>query len=291
MPTKKSSGLGKGLDSLIPTDFDESILLDKHDRIQKLLITTIRPNDDQPRKHFDTVALSELASSISRYGVLQPIIVTEISDNLYEIVAGERRWRASEQAKLTHIPAIIRNQSQLENLEISLIENVQRVDLSPIEQAVSIERLHQQFNKTYAEIATRLGKAPATVNNIVRLLKLPKSARVALINGVISEGHARAILSLKDFAKSQEELLQLITKKSWSVRQAEQYVVNHKKGNTESRVITKRMAKVTPETKRLSEFVDSSVTLRHTAKGGRIEISFKDDAQMKYIIERITKSK
>src|SRR5438132_1148248 len=141
----KLKGLGRGLDTLIPNDFDNSLLLDSSERVQNLFVSSIKPNPDQPRRHFDTQALQELARSIKRFGILQPLIVTPKSKDEYTIIAGERRWRASQQAGLDKVPAIVREEKELAQLEISLIENVQRVDLSPLEQAVSIERLHQQF--------------------------------------------------------------------------------------------------------------------------------------------------
>src|SRR3990167_4843746 len=153
------AGLGKGFDSLIPTDFDPSLLIDSKDRIQKLFITKIIANPDQPRRTFDQQALNELASSLKQFGVLQPLIVVPLQDGTYRLVAGERRWRAAHIAGLQEVPAIVRQPAELEELEIALIENVQRVDLSALEQAISIERLHQQFNLTYKQIAIRLGKA------------------------------------------------------------------------------------------------------------------------------------
>ncbi|MEO8862786.1 MAG: ParB/RepB/Spo0J family partition protein, partial [Candidatus Saccharimonadales bacterium] len=172
--------LGRGLDSLLPQDFNSGSILSQDERIQKLFISDVSPNPGQPRKHFDEGALQELADSIREHGVLQPIIVSPRQNNKYEIIAGERRWRASQLAGLKQIPAIVREKAELERLEIALIENVQRVDLSPLEQAASIEYLHQQFNTGYPEIAKKLGKATPTVNNIVRLLQLPASAQEAL---------------------------------------------------------------------------------------------------------------
>lgn len=281
------AGLGKGFDTLIPTDFDPSLLIDSRDRVQKLLITRISPNPDQPRRYFDQTALNELAESLKQYGVLQPLIVVPLNDNTYRIVAGERRWRAAKIAGLTELPAIIREPVELEELEIALIENVQRVDLSPLEQAISIERLHQQFNLTYRQIAERLAKAETTVSNLVRLLQLPESARQALAENKISEGHARAILALKASPETQEQLLQNIIEKSWSVRQAEQFATTHKQGLKEKAAVSERMATETPETKRISKSLKAPVSIRRTAKGGRLEIHFSSDDQLGTLLKRL----
>lgn len=285
------AGLGKGLDALIPTDFDPSLLIDSKDRIQKLLITRIAPNPDQPRRYFDQQALDQLAASLQQYGVLQPLIVVPLSDGTYRIVAGERRWRAAQIAGLSEVPAIIREQAELQELEIALIENVQRVDLSPLEQAISIERLHQQFNLTYKEIAGRLSKAETTVSNLVRLLQLPEDARVALNAGDISEGHARAILSLKQFTDKQAELLSNIIEKGWSVRQAEQFATTHKQGVRTKADVTERMATETTETKRIGKQLQTKVSLKRTAKGGRIELHFTSEDQLADLLSLLQKLK
>ena len=283
----KKTGLGKGFDSLLPQNFDTSLLIDKDDRIQKLSLNVIAPNEQQPRKHFDEAALTELSDSIARYGILQPLIVVPQGDGTtYTIVAGERRWRAARQAGLKSVPCIVRQREELEQLEVSLIENVQRVDLTPIEQAVSIERLHQEFNMTYQEIAKRLGKAKTTVNNIVRLLGLPKAAREALDNQRISEGHARAILALKDMPQQQEELLTSILQHDWSVRQAEQYVSAIKQGK-QTKQARQRTGIETIATKQLGKKLNTKVTLRHTARGGRLELHFGSDEELARILEQI----
>ena len=279
------AGLGKGFDALIPTDFDPSLLIDSKDRIQKLFITRIKPNPDQPRRYFDQQSLQELAESLKQFGVLQPLIVVPLADSTYRIVAGERRWRAAQIAGLTEVPAIVREQQELQELEIALIENVQRVDLSPLEQAISIERLHQQFNLTYKQIAGRLAKAETTVSNLVRLLQLPERTRDALAEGKISEGHARAVLSLKAFPDKQEELLTSILKHGWSVRQAEQYATTHKQGVIKEQAVKERMATETPETKKISAKLHTPVSLRRTAKGGRLELHFKNDAELQKILD------
>lgn len=285
------AGLGKGFDALIPTDFDSNLLIDTSDRVQNLYITDVIPNPEQPRRHFDEAALKELASSIARYGILQPLIVSPGEGGKYFLVAGERRWRAARIAELEHVPAIVRKREELEQLEIALIENVQRVDLSPIEQAISVERLHQQFNISYKTIAERLGKAETTISNIVRLLQLPTDARQALQIGQITEGHARAILSLKDQLPLQQELLKQIIEHGWSVRQAEQFVSTHKQGIKTEKAVKERLANETPETKKLSKFYKTPVTLKRTAKGGRIEIHFKTDEELQQLLNKLNKTR
>lgn len=279
MSETPKSRLGRGLDSLLPSDFDRSILLSQDERIQNLFTADIQPNPDQPRKNFDAQMLEELADSIREHGVLQPIIVSP-KGKIYEIIAGERRWRASKIAGKDTIPAVVREKAEIMRLEIALIENVQRVDLSPLEQAVSIENLHQQFNKSYQEIAKKLGKAAPTVNNLVRLLQLPEDARKALQDGRITEGHARSILALKDQPELQHRLLELIQGQAWSVRQAEQFVTAHKQGIKSSKAVQKRAVKETAETKTLSKSLGTKVTIHHTARGGKLEIHFSNDEDL-----------
>lgn len=287
MPVSKT-GLGKGLGSLIPENFDTSILIEAGERIQKLSIGSIAPNPDQPRTTFDAEALAELAGSIKQYGVIQPIVVSPHAGG-YVIIAGERRWRASKIGGLKTIPAIVRTSKELERLELALVENVQRVDLSALEQAVSIERLHQQFNMAYNDIARRLGKGTSTVNNVVRLLQLPKDAKQALAEHTITEGHARQILALKDAPERQAELLSLIVKHGWSVRQAENFVTSIKDGFKETKDATKRMAADTPETQRLAERYGTPVQIRRTAKGGRVEIAFTSDEQLAKLLNDLAR--
>lgn len=279
-------GLGRGLDTLIPTSFDTTILRDS-ERIEKLPINKVKPNPDQPRKHFDETALTELAESIKAHGIVQPMVVTQVNDE-YRIIAGERRFRAAQIAGLTEVPAVVRTMEDLEELEIALIENVQRVDLSPLEQAESIQRLHEQFSIGYADIAQRLGKASTTVNNIVRLLGLPDTAKKALSQGEISEGHARSVLALKDDPAKQQELLESIIEKGWSVRQAEQFVTATKQKGKATKVITEHMARTTPQTEVISKKLGTPVTLRRTAKGGRIEIHFSSDEELQKITQQLS---
>jgi len=284
----KKSGLGRGFDSLIPQDFDKSLLLDEHDRIQHIAVQELHPNPEQPRQHFDETALAQLASSLKQYGVIQPLVASPLGKGEgYSIVAGERRWRAAQIAGLAKVPVVVRTSKELERLEIAIVENVQRVNLSPLEQAVSIERLHQQFSLTYEAIAERLGKAPSTVNNIVRLLQLPEAARTALHERKISEGHARSILALKDTPEKQLELLQQILQHDWSVRQAERFVTSVKEGFKDMPAAKKRMSTETPATQKLSQHIGTPVQIRRLAKGGKLEIAFKSDEELDRIMSQL----
>jgi ParB family chromosome partitioning protein len=276
----KQTGLGRGFGSLIPQNFDATLLVDEGERVQQIAVTTLSPNPEQPRTVFDENALAELAASIKQYGIIQPLVITPAAGSDYHIIAGERRWRAAKLAGLKTVPALVRTTDQQEKLELAILENVQRVDLSALEQAVSIERLHQQFNMTYGEIAKRLGKAETTVHNTVRLLQLPEDARDALANGDISEGHARQVLALKDSPEAQSELLRLIITNGWSVRQAERYVSSLKAGIKEAKKAEERVNGDTPETERLSQRFGTKVRIHRTAKGGRVEIAFTSDEQL-----------
>jgi ParB family chromosome partitioning protein len=276
--------LGRGFDALMPKDLDQTILEEDKSRVQKVLIQDIVPNPDQPRREFDQSALDEMTASIKRYGVIQPLIVVR-HQNGYRIVAGERRWRAAQNANLTHIPAIVRSLEELEQIELALIENIQRVNLSPLEQALSVYKLQHQFNLSLEDIANRLGKAQSTVSNLTRLLQLPDDAREALRSGKISEGHARAILALKQFPAKQEELLRCILNNGWTVRQAEQFVLATKGGASTSKARS-HTASENDITKSLSAKLNTPVKIKHTAKGGQLIIHFKSEEDL----NRITQS-
>jgi len=283
----KKQSLGRGFDTLIPKDLDTSILEEDKHRVQKILITDIVPNPGQPRRSFDKTALAELTESIKSHGVVQPIIVVRGKGTSgYQIVAGERRWRAAQSAKLTHMPAIVRSLAELEQIELSLIENVQRVDLSPLEQALAVYQLQQQFNLALDDVAKKLGKAPSTVSNLTRLLQLPKDARQALSENKISEGHARAILALKADAPKQDELLRYILNNTWTVRQAEQFAVAAKKGSS-SNLAKGRTATETELTRRLSKHLGYGVKIKHTAKGGQIVIAFRDEQDLDRLAQKL----
>jgi ParB family transcriptional regulator, chromosome partitioning protein len=277
--------LGRGFGALLPQDLDRSIMTEDNERVQKILIQDIKPNPDQPRREFDQGTLQELAQSIEQHGVVQPIIVVRLPEG-YRIVAGERRWRAAQLAQLTHLPAIVRSMQELEEIELSLIENIQRVDLSPLEQAMSVYKLQQQFNLGLEEIAKKLGKAPSTISNLSRLLQLPDSAREALRSGRISEGHARAILSLKGLDDKQTELLSSILNNGWTVRQAEQFANAAKKGATAD-TAKGRTASETALTRQVGQKLGTKVQIKHTAKGGQLIIRFNSDEHLQEIAEKL----
>lgn len=281
-----AKGLGKGFGSLLPSDFDDSLLVDKNERVHKILIQDIKPDPTQPRKTFDPASIEELSSSIKTHGILQPLVLVQ-TDNGYAIVAGERRYRAAKKAGLTHIPALIRSLEELERLEISLIENVQRVDLSPLEQAASIARLNEQFSMTYQEIAKRLGKANSTVVNITRLLQLPDFARSALAEGKISEGHARSVLALKDDVASQKELVANIVNHGWSVRRAEQYV-SDKKSEAKAKPGDEASAPLHPLAGSISKKLNAQVRIQETKKGGKIQLTFATKDALAAFLKRIS---
>lgn len=286
MAKTQKHGLGNSLAALIPKELNTAALLETGERIHKIALDFIEPDKDQPRRHFDPMELKELADSIKSHGVIQPIVLSP-NGNKYQLVAGERRWRAAKLAQLKTIPAVVRTLKELERLEVAMIENVQRVDLSPIEQALSIEKLHQQFNLSYPLIASKLGKAISTVNNMVRLLQLPPEALEALNKKNITEGHARSILALKDFPDHQAHLLKECVN-GWSVRQAERYVTSIKKAGVSDTIEAKaRVSLETPETRALGNRLGTIVHLRRMASGGRLEIVFEDDEQLELIMQKI----
>lgn len=288
MSAKKMSGLGRGFESLIPTDildesFDTTTDREQTSDLRNISHSLIEANPDQPRRHFDDEALQELAASIKEHGIIQPLVVTPVGDGKFQIVAGERRWRASAIAGLDKVPAIVRTLTEQHKLELALIENLQRRDLNALETATAYLKLHTQFNLTYEEIGHRVGgKAVSTISNVMRLLQLPNDAKQALVEGKISEGHARQILALEDGA-AQSRLLGLIVKEGWSVRKAEQYVVGHKRGeiaDAKEESGLRNTKQETDFTKQLSKRLALPVVQKTTAKGGQIIISYSSDDEL-----------
>lgn len=230
----KKSGLGRGFDSLIPTDlideeFDPTAEVDEAvSTLGELDLAKVFANPDQPRRTFDEEALDELAASIKEHGVIQPIVVTPV-DGKFEIVAGERRYRASKKAGLSKIPAIVRTLSDQNKLELSIIENLQRRDLNSLETATAYLKLRDQFNLSLEEIGNRVGgKSVSAISNTLRLLRLPDAVKKSLLDGKLTEGQARPLVGIDeaDILK----VLPLIIKDEWSARRVEQYIVDLKGG-------------------------------------------------------------
>lgn len=285
MAQKKAHGLGRGLDSLFPTDFSKlDVLGPRPASVSEIEIVRITAKKDQPRRTFDDDKISQLSVSIKEHGVIQPIVLVEISVGNYTIIAGERRYRAAKMAGLKTIPAIVRNADELQQLEMALVENIQREDLNAIEQAISIKRLHEEFSQSYESIARRLGKAETTVVNLSRLLGLPAPYQQALQDKKMSEGHARALLALSKNPEAQNILFQHILGSDWSVRKAELFVQAHKDTSASKNPI-KHLQAETKETKLLSKKLAAEVRIQRSAKGGKLTIAFRSDEDLNRLMK------
>ncbi len=290
-------GLGRGFESLIPTDvldetFDPTSGRDEQiSELRYIKLGEISPNPHQPRRSFEPTALEELTNSIREHGILQPIVVVP-HKNGFEIVAGERRWRAAGGAGLSKIPALVRTLSNQHKLEMALIENLQREDLNPMETATAYLKLKTQFNMTLDEIGKRVGgKSVGSISNIMRLLQLPEFAKLAVAAGQITEGHGRQILALVPDEKAQKDLLKHIVNDGWSVRKAEQYVIGYKKaqvgGDTKQDGAVRSTQTQTDFTKRLAIRLALPVVQKTTAKGGQIIISYESEDDLKKIEQHL----
>ena len=292
MSNDSKRGLGRGLDSLIPPvvveeEFDPAVkATGTHDRVLQLRPSQVTANPHQPRQLFDEAALAELAGSIKQHGVLQPIVVTKLEEGKYQLIAGERRWRASQLAGLDTVPAVVRSFDEQQKLELALIENLQRQDLNPVETAAAYKKLMDQFNLSYDEIGKRVGKDRSTVANIIRLLGLPLEAKRALAEGRISEGHARAILSVGEPAR-RLELLELILDHAWTVRQAEQFARGSKRQAGSKQAGLTEMASTNTYTTDLQGWLNAKVKVSTTAKGGRLIIDYSNEEDLRRIYELI----
>ncbi len=287
--------LGRGLDALIPTDIDDFVsdslpeeLKEDSQNIAQVDISKVVPNPHQPRTEFSESDLKDLSDSIKVHGIIQPLVVIKIADGKYQLVAGERRLRASKLVGLKKVPAIVRTFSEQEQLELAVIENIQRAELKPLEVSVAYTKLIEQFNLTHDQIAERVGKGSSTVSNSIRLLNLPHAAKIALQKGSITEGHARAILSIEDNA-SQTFLLEEILKSKLTVREAEEAARRLKKGEINKKPV--KAKEIRKEhmalTNSLGKFLGTKVGIQSTAKGGRLVIEYYSDEELGRIIEQI----
>ncbi|MBP5599256.1 MAG: ParB/RepB/Spo0J family partition protein [Lachnospiraceae bacterium] len=290
-------GLGKGLDAMIPKAIP-AIQEDKivQQEIEKsdgkatetiVKITQIEPNRDQPRKEFEKEALEELSDSIKQHGLIQPILVQDRKDH-YEIIAGERRWRAARLAGLKEVPVIIRNYSEQEIVEISLIENLQRKDLNPIEEAMAYKKLMTDFDLKQEEVAVKVSKSRSTITNSMRLLKLSKKVQDLVIKGKLSEGHARTLLSIEDSAV-QDEVADKIIAENLSVRDVEKLVKNYGKPAKEKPVVNKELDIFYQDiAEKLKQNLGTKVQISGKGDGsGKIEIEFYTNEELDRLIARI----
>lgn len=284
----KVSALGRGLDALIST---ETVSAQGSSTINEVLIDQIEANPDQPRREFDSVALEELANSIKQLGLVQPITVRQLDEHKFQIIAGERRWRASQLAGLTAIPAYIRTIKDENVMELALVENIQREDLNAIEIALAYEHLQEKSGLTQEKVAARVGKSRVAVTNYLRLLKLPAQVQMALQKKEIDMGHARALLSLNS-PSQQIKLFHEIQKNAFSVRKVEELCQQLNNGEDIQTAKKKIAAKSKlPDEfnllkKRLSDFFNTKVQMTYGVKGkGKISIPFASEEELLHIME------
>jgi len=290
---KFGSALGRGLDALIST---EEVRTEGSSTINEVEISLIDRNPNQPRREFDEEALQELADSIIEIGIIQPITLRELENGRYQIIAGERRWRASQKAGLKSIPAYIRTASDENVMEMALIENIQRQDLNSIEIALAYQHLIDAYNLTQEKLSERVGKKRATVANYLRLLKLPAPVQVAIQNHNIDTGHARALLALDD-PKAQLKLFKEIRDKGYSVRQVEDIIKNINEGAAGKPVRTPSMELSKQMTEELEQMraaialqMGAEAKISCSPKGcGKIAISFKDMNELRRLVSLLKK--
>lgn len=275
---ERQSGLGRGLTALIPQR-------SQHSGTTEIPIERIRPNPRQPRQRMDQDELEGLAASIREHGVLQPILVTETLDG-YQLVAGERRFRASQLAGLERIPAVIRQLADRDQLELALVENLQRADLGPMEEAHAYQSLANEFAMTHDQIAQRVGRAKSTITNTIRLLDLEASVQGALLDGRLSAGHARAIGGLP--TEQQARVATSVADQGFSVRQTEELVRRLREPRVTAapsrRVLDPDLERVEDELRRR---LGTKVTLARSRKGGRIIIEFYSDEELGQLYDRL----
>lgn len=292
---KKFPALGRGLDALIQTD---EVHTDGSSSINEIELTLIHPNPNQPRHEFDAEALKELADSIKEIGIIQPITLRKLDDGTYEIIAGERRWRASQMAGLTSVPAYIRTADDENVMEMALIENIQRQDLNAVEIALAYQHLLEQYDLTQDRLSERVGKKRATVTNYLRLLKLPATIQMALQNRELDMGHARALLAL-DNPTLQLKVFSEIQRDHLSVRKVEELVKRLTEGETVNiggQTLRPRRAQLSREytllKESLSECFKTKVQFTCSDKGkGKITIPFANEEEMERIVALLDKLK
>ena len=279
--------LGRGLSALLGTPEVSA------DQLREIDIDRILPNSHQPRKNFNEDALNELTDSIREHGVIQPIVVSALDEGFFQLIAGERRWRASQRAGLLRIPAVVREAGVHDALEIALIENLQREDLNPMEEAQAYDRLISDFSMTQEEVARRVGKNRATVANMLRLLRLPPEVQQWLREDRLSTGHAKALLSLSDLNAILDSARKII-QGNYSVRQAEMLVSRYSNGTTvASAAVAAETAdpNVTAAIHALEQVLGTKVTVQESGGKGKIEIHFYSFEEMNRLYEGLMRAK
>ena len=280
----KKTGLGKGLNSLFSEtleNIEENKEENKGEKIHQLKVTEVEPNKNQPRKKFEEEALEELAESIKKYGLIQPIVVTK-KEGYYQIIAGERRWRATKKAGLTTIPAIIRENNEKQNKEIALIENVQREDLNVVEKAMGIKQLMEEYNLTQAQVAETIGKSRSGIANTLRILNLDERVLELAKEGKLTEGHCRALLAYENKDKQLTEALKLI-KKGNSVRDIERKVQR-----TKAKKIDQRYVAICNDVEdTFQTFFGTKVKVNAGKRSGKIIIEYASNDDLARILELI----
>ncbi len=292
---KAARGLGKGLDSLIPvatpkTETKAEEIKEDNGQGTYVKITKVEPNREQPRKNFDEDALQELADSIKQYGIVEPLIVQDRKTH-YEIIAGERRWRAAKLAGLKEVPVIVRNYTEQEIVEISLIENIQREDLNPIEEAQAYKRLLTEFNLKQDEVAERVSKSRTAVTNSMRLLKLCDEVQQMIIDDMITTGHARALISIED-AEQQYTIAQKVFDEKLSVRDVEKLVKNlNKPDKAKKETVTDKALEAVYQDleEKLKQSLGTKVAITSKGAGaGKLEIEFYTHDDLEKLTDLLT---
>lgn len=287
--TRRKSGLGKGLDALIPAAEDAAPIAAAAPGMVQVPLSSIVPNPHQPRSPIRDQDLVELAASIEEHGVIQPLIVAKVADG-YQLIAGERRWRASRLAGLAQIPVVVKEAAPKEMLELALVENVQRADLNALEEAQAYRQLMDEFDMTQTQVAKRVGKSREAVANTLRLLKAARAVQEALLADKISEGHARALLGLEKTA-AQEDALNVVRNKGLNVRQTEELVrrrLGEKKTRRQaSAKIQARRAETAKLEDEFRQALNTKVNLMREEEGGRLVIHFYSDEELHALYKRI----
>ncbi len=288
------SGLGKGLDALIPGGFQPQesapATSTNTDSTGALIIPIgeITPNPRQPRSYFDEEALTELADSIREHGVIQPLIVTRNESGGYTLIAGERRWQASQRAGLEQVPVVVRQTTDQQRLELALIENIQRADLNPLEEAHAYLQLSEEFTLSHEEIATRVGKSRVAVTNTLRLLKLPQDVLKALLERRISEGHARALLGLPT-QEAQSAALKTVLTRTITVRETEELVRNLSGQKPAPKLISGPAPDIKALQDRIQETLGTEVSLKVTKNGkSALTLYFYSEEELNSLLSKLT---